>query len=56
MTLVPKNNIINYTHYMLTRKRVSLSLKPETLRKLDKARGDVSRSLFVTRMVEGLSL
>jgi hypothetical protein len=41
---------------MITRERVSLSLKPETIKQLDKARGDVSRSLFVTRMVERLEL
>ena len=54
--LVPKSNNTILATTLITRDKVSLSLTPETIKKLDKARGDVNRSLFVTRMVERLSL
>ena len=55
--LVPKsNNIILATTTLITKEKVSLSLTPEIIERLDKARGDVNRSLFITRMVERLNL
>lgn len=36
----------------MTLKRTSIQLDEETIKKIDKIRGDISRSLFIRRAVE----